>query len=162
MKMKKIKRTFEERGWNHSLDVPLYLRRGLSGIFLRHKFPGEDKSKPTCIEDCSDGVIRGWLNHDGSIEMARNVLSVLTECYENLFTHLYDDEKKLVSEAIEKRGDQPEITEDSIQCEIVDAVIWYCHIITLIADMFGICSPDTEAQLAYNERTERRKSIKNE
>lgn len=162
MKMKKIKRTFEERGWNHSLDVPLYLRRGLSVIFLKHKFPGEDRSKPTCIEDCSDGVIRGWLNHDGDVEMSRNVLSVLRECFDNLFKFLYDDEKEMVADAIEKRGDQPEITEDSIQCEIVDAIIWYCHIITLIADMFGICSPDTEAQLAYNERTELIKSIKNE
>lgn len=90
--------------------------------------------------------------------MARNVLSVLTECYDRLFNFLHDDEKKMISDAIEKRGDKPVITEDSIQCEIVDAVIWYCHIITLIADMFGICSQDTEAQLAYNERTERRKS----
>lgn len=160
--MKKIKRTYEERGWNYSLDVPLYLRRGLSGIFLRHKFPGEDMSKPTCIEDCSEGVIRGWLNRDGNIEMARNVLSVLIECYDQLFTHLYDNEKILVNEAIDKRGDKPVIAEDSIQCELVDAVIWYCHIITLIADMFGISGEDTEAQLAYNERTERRKSIKNE
>ncbi len=128
-----------------------------------HKFPGEEKAKPTCIEDCSsDGVIRGWLNRNGDVEMARNVFSVLKECYDKLFEHLYDREKEMINNAIEKRGDKPEIVDDSIHFEIVDACIWYCHFIILIADVFGISGIDTEAELAYNERKERNKSTHNE
>lgn len=158
----KNNRTFEERGWNHSLDLPQFLRRGLSGIFIMNKFPGEEKGKPTAMEDCPDCVVRGWLNRGNDEAMSRNCLSILIECYEKLFTHLYEEEKEMVNRAIEKRGDKPEITDQSIDFEIIDAVIWYCTMITLIADMFGICNPGTEAEIAYNERTERIKLKDNE
>lgn len=149
------KRTFEERGWNDSLDLPLYLRRGLSGIYIFHQFPGEEKATPTCLEDCSQGRIRGWLGRSGEVEMARNVLTHLQEVLDSTFKMLTDDEKKMVNDAIYRRGDKPEINKDSILFEVVDAVIWYCDIITLTADIFGISAPDTEAAIAYNERSER-------
>ena len=65
------KRTFEERGWNDILDLPCYLRRGLSGMYVFHKFRGEEKATPTCLEDCSDGTIRGWIMNEGYVEMAK-------------------------------------------------------------------------------------------
>lgn len=152
------KRTFEERGWNDSLDLPLYLRRGLSGMYVFHKFPGEQKETPTCMEDCSNGVIRGWLLKEGDVEMARNTLSHLVECFDAIFKYLTAQEVKIVNDAIEKRGGKPEVDKDSILFELIDAVVWYCDMITLIADVFGICSPNTEAQIAYDERSERRKA----
>lgn len=154
------KRAFEERGWNDSLDLPRYLRRGLSGMYVFHKFPGEGKATPTSIEDCTPGTIRGWLLKEDSIEMARNTLNHLSECIDAVLKMLKDDEKKMVLDAIENRGDKPEIDNDSDLFELVDAVVWYCNMMTLTADIFGICSPDTEAEIAYNERTERRKSQK--
>ncbi len=157
------KGSFPNRFWNNSLDLPLHLRRGLSGIFIMHRFPCEDRNKPTAIEDCPDYVVRHWLYcQKEDEEMARNTLAHLIECYDKLFTHLYDNEKEMVNKAIEKRADKPEITEESLHFEVVNAVVWYCQIIVLTADMFGICKPDTEAELAYNERTERRKSKDNE
>lgn len=86
----------------------------------------------------------------------------ITECYEALFNMLEDEEKEVVLSAFDKRGDKPEITDDSTESEVIEAVVWYCHIITLIADVFGVCNSDSEAEIAYKERTERRKSKDNE
>lgn len=160
--MMKNKRTYEERGWNDTLDLPLYLRRGLSGIFIMHKFPGEDKSHPTAIEDCPACVVRGWINRERDEQFSRNCLAHITECYEALFNTLEDTEKETIISAFDKRGDKPEITDDSTESDVIEAVVWYCHIITLIADVFGVCCPESEAELAYKERTERRKSNRNE
>ena len=37
-------------------------RRGLSGIFIFETFPGEERRKPTCFEDCSEEKQDEWLN----------------------------------------------------------------------------------------------------
>lgn len=154
------KRTFEERGWNDSLDLPYHLRRGLSGMYVFHKFPGEEKATPTCLEDCSDSTIWGWLMKQGDVEMAKRTLENLVGTFERLLQYLHEDEVTMVNKAIDERRDKPQLEKEPVLFEVVDAVVWYCHIITLIADIFGICSPDTEAQIAYDERSERRKSQK--
>ncbi len=124
-----------------------------------NKFPGEDRRKPTAIEDCQSEIVRWWLNRDGDIEMARNTLVELIKCYDKLFSYLYDEEKESVNKAIALRGDKPVFTPSSTHREVVEAVVWYCTFITLIADIYGICGgEDTEAQIAYNERKERNKS----
>lgn len=153
-------RTFEERGWNYSLDLPCYLRRGLSGMYVFHKFPGEEKATPTCLEDCSDSTIRGWLMKEGDVEMAKRTLENLEGTFDRLLQYLHEDEVKMVKQVIDERGDKPVLDKEPVLFEVVDAVMWYCHTITLFADIFGVCSPGTEAQIAYDERLERRKSQK--
>jgi hypothetical protein len=37
-------------------------RRGLSGIYIFHKFEGEDGREPTCFEDCPEEKQDQWLN----------------------------------------------------------------------------------------------------
>ena len=37
-------------------------RRGLSGIYIFHRFEGEDRRKPTCFEDCPEEKQDQWLN----------------------------------------------------------------------------------------------------
>lgn len=37
------------------------IRRNISGIYIFEKFEGECKSKPTCIEDCSEETRNNWL-----------------------------------------------------------------------------------------------------
>lgn len=160
MKKMNKKRTFVERGWNDSLDLPRYLRRGLSGMYVFHKFPGEDKATPTCMEDCSDGTIRGWLMKEGDVEMAKRTLENLVGTFDRLLQYLHEDEVKMVNKVIDERGDKPELGKEPVLFEVVDAVLWYCNTITLIADVFGVCSPGSEAQIAYDERLERRKSQK--
>lgn len=154
------KRAFEERGWNDSLDLPRYLRRGLSGMYVFHKFPGEGKATPTCLEDCSDYTIRGWLMKEGDVEMAKRCLEHLTECFDHVLEMLHEDEVKMVNKVIDERGDKPALEKEPVLFDVIDAVMWYCHTITLTADIFGVCSPGTEAQIAYDERVERRKSQK--
>lgn len=154
------KRTFEERGWNDSLDLPYNLRRGLSGMYLFHKFPGEEKATLTCLEDCSDDTITGWLMKEGDVEMAKRTLEKLVGIFDRLLQYLHEDEVKMVNNVIDERGDKPVLEKEPVLFEVVVAVMWYCHTITLFADIFGICSPGTEAQIAYDERSERRKSQK--
>ena len=36
-------------------------RRGLSGIYIFDTFPGEERRKPTCVEDCQESTRREWL-----------------------------------------------------------------------------------------------------
>lgn len=36
-------------------------RYNLSGIYIFDQFEGEDKRKPTCIEDCQDATRQAWL-----------------------------------------------------------------------------------------------------
>jgi len=154
------KRAFEERGWNDSLDLPYHLRRGLSGMYVFHKFPGEEKATPTCLEDCSDSTIRGWLMKEGDVEMAKRTLENLEGTFDRLLQYLHEDEVKMVKQVIDERGDKPVLDKEPVLFEVVDAVMWYCHTITLFADIFGVCSPGTEAQIAYEKRLERRKSQK--
>ncbi|WP_303435184.1 hypothetical protein [Paramuribaculum intestinale] len=160
MKKMNKKRTFVERGWNDSLDLPRYLRRGLSGMYVFHKFPGEDKATPTCLEDCAYCTIRGWLIKEGDVEMAKRTLENLEGTFDRLLQYLHEDEVKMVNKVIDERGDKPELGKEPVLFEVVDAVLWYCNTITLIADVFGVCSPGSEAQIAYDERLERRKSQK--
>lgn len=37
-------------------------RRNLSGIYIFHKFEGEDSREPTCFEDCPEEKQDEWLN----------------------------------------------------------------------------------------------------
>ena len=37
-------------------------RYNISGIYIFDKYPGEDKPKPTCFEDCSEEKQNEWLN----------------------------------------------------------------------------------------------------
>lgn len=37
-------------------------RRGLSGIYIFHKFEDEERRQPTCFEDCPEEKQDEWLN----------------------------------------------------------------------------------------------------
>jgi hypothetical protein len=37
-------------------------RRGLSGIYIFDKFPGEERREPTCVEDCQEETRHKWLD----------------------------------------------------------------------------------------------------
>ena len=37
-------------------------RRNLTGIYIFDTFPGEEKRKPTCIEDCQEQTRKEWLD----------------------------------------------------------------------------------------------------
>ena len=36
-------------------------RRGLSGIYIFDTYPGEERRKPTCVEDCQESTRKEWL-----------------------------------------------------------------------------------------------------
>lgn len=40
-------------GWYDTHPSLEYDRRGLSGVYIFDKFPGEEKVNPTCFEDCT-------------------------------------------------------------------------------------------------------------
>lgn len=92
--------------------------------------------------------------------MAKRTLENLEGTFDRLLQYLHEDEVKMVNKVIDERGDKPELGKEPVLFEVVDAVLWYCNTITLIADVFGVCSPGSEAQIAYDERLERRKSQK--
>jgi len=46
-------------------------RRGLSGIFIFETFPGEERRKPTCFEDCSEEKQDEWLENLEPIAVKR-------------------------------------------------------------------------------------------
>jgi len=54
-------------------------RRNLSGIYIFHKFPDEDKREPTCFEDCPEDVQDTWVNSLDP-EAVKNLAKVLAKC----------------------------------------------------------------------------------
>jgi len=51
-------------------------RRNLSGIYIFHKFDGEDKREPTCFEDCPEEKQDEWLDsleHDALRNLAKHL-----------------------------------------------------------------------------------------
>ena len=71
------------------------------------KFPGEEKATPTCLEDCSDSTIRGWLMKEGDVEMAKRTLENLEGTFDRLLQYLHEDEVKMVKQVIDERVDKP-------------------------------------------------------
>lgn len=48
-------------------------RCNLSGIYLFDRLEGDEKKKPTCIEDCSDNVREKWLESLDSQGLIRTI-----------------------------------------------------------------------------------------
>ena len=53
-------------------------RRNLTGIYIFDTFPGEEKRKPTCIEDCQEQTRKEWLN---SLEKEALINTVERLCF---------------------------------------------------------------------------------
>lgn len=139
-------KSFAERGWDERLDLPLCLRRGLSGIYIFDTFPGERKRQPTCLEDCTAAKRDEWLR-GVEPECRARTRDLLLKVWDDVLAMLDD------SERAEVLGSASHIGRSSSVEDI-------CNAITLVADIFGICAKDTEAQTAYDERAERRKNGK--
>jgi hypothetical protein len=57
-------------------------RRGLSGIYIFHKFEEEDRREPTCFEDCPEEKQDQWLNslHTSAVKnLAKQLAKTLRE-----------------------------------------------------------------------------------
>lgn len=51
-------------------------RRGISGIYIFHKFEDEERSKPTAFEDCSEEKQDEWMN-SLNLEAVKNLAKQL-------------------------------------------------------------------------------------
>lgn len=49
------------------------MRRNLSGIYIFDQLNGDDKKKPTCIEDCNVDTRQDWLKSLDKEELIRVV-----------------------------------------------------------------------------------------
>lgn len=66
-------------------------RFGLSGIYIFDTLDGDERRKPTCIEDCREETRQKWLKSLNRMALD-NTLSVIFESYKKLAQMLTDDE----------------------------------------------------------------------
>lgn len=60
-------------------------RRNLSGVYIFHKFEGEDKRKPTCFEDLPEEKQNEWLG-----QLTPDAVKNLAKHLGNTIRHLGD------------------------------------------------------------------------
>lgn len=118
-------------------------RRSLSGIFIFDILP-QDKGKryPTCIEDCNEDTRLRWLEHLEPEAIVRTGQH-LNDCFCNLWDMLTEEETKMILDA--SNGVKPycEVTSDKYLC--IKLVNNFCKVIKGVANLSGICAPDSEA-----------------
>lgn len=118
-------------------------RRNLSGIYIFDVLP-HDKGKrfPTCIEDCNEETRLKWLNGLEAEAIVRTGQH-LNECFCRLWDMLTEEETKAILKATNGNKPYCETTSEKWRC--IRYVNIFCEILRNIADLAGICAPDSEA-----------------
>ena len=116
-------------------------RRNLSGIYIFDTFPGEQKRRPTCIEDCQQETRRKWC------------MAQTQDCLRDTIKHLAHTFKEttdyLVSEncvSFEQRMEFFKMIDRNVERskynwavhELADQVDFFCEKVTLLADACGV------------------------
>lgn len=113
------------------MKQPLLKRRELSSVFIFDKFPGEEKAKPTCVEDCQMETRLVWMRTK-NIEYLKKLVDILGNVEYELMKLLNKNEIEQLNLVIETYS--PNSTKNAV----MGIVNRKCKNITTIADKFGI------------------------
>jgi len=122
-------------------------RRDLSGIFIFDTFPGEERRKPTCIEDCQQETRRQLLMAKNK-EWMRECINQLAKTFKDLCNYLVDE--KCVTD--EQRKEFFDMIDRNVERskwnwaehELADQVDFFCEKVTLLADACGVTKHQEE------------------
>ena len=116
-------------------------RRDLSGIFIFDTFPGEERRKPTCIEDCQQETRRNWCMQK-TPDYLRETINMLAGTFKDICNYLVkegcvtDEQRKEFFDMIDNN-----VERSKWNCglhELADQVDFFCGKVVLLADAFGV------------------------
>ena len=122
-------------------------RRDLSGIFIFDTFPGEERRKPTCIEDCQQETRRQLLMTQNK-EWMRECISQLAKTFKDLCNYLVkegcvtDEQRKEFFDMIDRNVERSKW--NWAEHELADQVDFFCEKVTLLADACGVTKHQEE------------------
>lgn len=122
-------------------------RRDLSGIFIFDTFPGEERRKPTCIEDCQQETRRQLLMTKNK-EWMRECISQLVKTFKDLCNYLVDEkcvteeQRKEFFDMIDRNAERSKW--NWAEHELADQVDFFCEKVTLLADACGVTKHQEE------------------
>jgi hypothetical protein len=116
-------------------------RRDLSGIYIFDTFPGEEKRRPTCIEDCQPETRRKLLMTK-SKEWMRDCIRQLAQTFKETTDYLVtegcvtDEQRKEFFAMIDRNVDRAKW--NWAEHELADQVDFFCEKVVLLADACGV------------------------
>ena len=122
-------------------------RRDLSGIFIFDTFPGEERRKPTCIEDCQQETRRQLLMTKNK-EWMRECISQLAKTFKDLCNYLVkegcvtDEQREGFFDMIDRNVERSKW--NWAEHELADQVDFFCEKVTLLADACGVTKHQEE------------------
>ena len=116
-------------------------RRDLSGIFIFDTFPGEERRKPTCIEDCQQETRRKWCMSK-TADYLRDTITLLAHTFKDLCNYLVDekcvtDDQRTEFFAMIDRNVERSKLNWGLH-ELADQVDFFCSKVVLLADACGV------------------------
>lgn len=122
-------------------------RRDLSGIFIFDTFPGEERRKPTCIEDCQQETRRKWCMSK-TPDYLREAIKMLADTFKDICNYLVDE--KCVTD--EQRTEFFDMIDNNVERskwnwglhELADQVDFFCDKVVLLADVCGVTKHQEE------------------
>ena len=122
-------------------------RRDLSGIFIFDTLPGDDRRKPTCVEDCTPEKRREWCLTK-SPDYLREVIKEEAETFKEICNFLVEDKSmtdeqrnglfKMINKAVENSKYNYALH------ELADQVDFVCSRVTMLADACGVTRHEDE------------------
>ncbi len=124
-------------------------RRDLSGLYIFDTFPGEEKRKPTCIEDCQQETRRKWCMAQTQVCL-RDTIKNLAHTFKEMTDYLVSE--KCVND--EQRTELFDMIDRNVERskynwavhELADQVDFFCEKVTLLADTCGVTKHKEEEQ----------------
>ena len=116
-------------------------RRDLSGVFIFDTFPGEERRKPTCIEDCQQETRRKWCMSKNP-DYLRETIKILADTFKDLCNYLVDekcvtDDQRTEFFAMIDRNVERSKLNWGLH-ELADQVDFFCSKVVLLADACGV------------------------
>lgn len=117
-------------------------RRDLSGIYIFDTFPGEQKRRPTCIEDCQQETRRKWCMAQTQ-DCLRDTIKHLAQTFKETTDYLVsekcvnDEQRTEFFKMIDRNVERSKYNFWSVH-ELTDQVDFFCGKVTLLADACGV------------------------
>ena len=116
-------------------------RRDISGIYIFDTLPGDEKRKPTCVEDCTQEKRREWCMSKDK-DYLRNVIKIMADTFKDLCNYLVDEkcvtnkQRDRFFEMIDKAVENSKY--NWALHELADQVDFVCSKVTMLADACGV------------------------
>lgn len=110
-------------------------------MFIFDTFPGEERRKPTCIEDCQQETRRKWCMAKNP-DYLRETIKILADTFKDLCNYLVDekcvtDDQRTEFFAMIDRNVERSKLNWGLH-ELADQVDFFCSKVVLLADACGV------------------------